>query len=52
MISEDLDELFEVSDRLLVVFRGAIAAEFGPEDFRAAAVGPAMVGAMEHADAA
>jgi simple sugar transport system ATP-binding protein len=52
IISEDLDELFEVSDRLLVVFRGAIAGEFGPEDFHAAAVGPAMVGAMERSDAA
>jgi ABC-type uncharacterized transport system ATPase subunit len=52
LISEDLDELFEVSDRLLVLFRGAIAAEFTPENFRADAVGPFMVGATEQADAA
>jgi simple sugar transport system ATP-binding protein len=52
LISEDLDELFELSDRLLVLFHGAIAAEFGPDDFRADTVGPFMVGAGEQADAA
>jgi simple sugar transport system ATP-binding protein len=52
LISEDLDELFEVSDRLLVLFHGAIAAEFGRDDFRAEIVGPFMVGVTEHADAA
>ena len=52
MVSEDLDELFEVSDRLIVMFRGAVAAEFGPEDFRAEAVGPLMVGMTEQSDAA
>jgi ABC-type uncharacterized transport system ATPase subunit len=52
MISEDLDELFEVSDRLLVLFHGAIAAEFAPEDFRAETVGPPMVGLAERSDAA
>jgi ABC-type uncharacterized transport system ATPase subunit len=52
MISEDLDELFEVSDRLLVLFHGAIAAEFTPEDFRAETVGPPMVGLAVRSDAA
>jgi general nucleoside transport system ATP-binding protein len=52
MISEDLDELFEVSDRLLVLFHGAIAAAFMPEDFRAETVGPPMVGLAERSDAA
>jgi simple sugar transport system ATP-binding protein len=52
MVSEDLDELFAVSDRLLVLYRGEIAAEFQPEDFRAASVGPFMVGANERANAA
>jgi simple sugar transport system ATP-binding protein len=52
IISEDLDELFEVSDRLLVLFHGAIAAEFTPEDFRAETVGPPMVGLAERSDAA
>ena len=52
VVSEDLDELFELSDRLLVLYYGAIAGEFHPENFRAEAVGPLMVGAGEHADAA
>jgi general nucleoside transport system ATP-binding protein len=52
LISEDLDELFEVSDRLLVLFHGAIAAEFSPDDFRAEIVGPFMVGVTEQSDAA
>jgi general nucleoside transport system ATP-binding protein len=52
VVSEDLDELFELSDRLLVLFRGAIAGEFGPENFRTEAVGPLMVGQRERADAA
>ena len=35
LVSEDLDELFDVSDRLVVLYStAAIAAEFGPEDFR------------------
>jgi simple sugar transport system ATP-binding protein len=52
MVSEDLDELFEVSDRLLVLFRGTVAAEFGPEQFRAETVGPLMVGMTGRSDAA
>jgi len=52
MISEDLDELFSLSDRLLVLYRGTIAAEFPPADFRAEIVGPVMVGAKDRADAA
>jgi len=52
IISEDLDELFAVSDRLLVLHRGAITGEFGPAEFRAEAVGPLMVGAGASADAA
>jgi len=52
MISEDLDELFEVSDRLLVLFHGAVAAELGPEELRADIVGPLMVGVTERPDAA
>jgi general nucleoside transport system ATP-binding protein len=52
MVSEDLDELFAVSNRLLVLYRGGIAAEFQPENFRTASVGPFMVGANERANAA
>ena len=47
LISEDLDELFELSDRLLVLFQGKVAAEFTPEQFQTEAVGPFMVGARE-----
>ena len=52
LMSEDLDELFAMSDRLLVLYRGSIAAEFGPADFRAETVGPPMVGAGRKSDAA
>jgi ABC-type uncharacterized transport system ATPase subunit len=52
IVSEDLDELFELSDRLLVFYRGTIAGEFLPENFRAELIGPLMVGAGERADAA
>jgi general nucleoside transport system ATP-binding protein len=52
LVSEDLDELFDVSDRLVVLFHGSIAAEFAPEDFRPETVGPPMVGITERADAA
>ena len=52
IVSEDLDELFEVSDRLLILFRGAIAAELTPQNFRAEIVGPLMVGMEQRSDAA
>jgi ABC-type uncharacterized transport system ATPase subunit len=52
LMSEDLDELFAISDRLLVLYRGTIAAEFGPADFRAETVGPPMVGARRQSHAA
>ena len=52
IVSEDLDELFELSDRLLVLCRGTIAGEFLPENFRAEAVGPLMVASEARADAA
>ena len=44
LVSSDLDELFELSDRLLVMYGGRIVAHFeGPYDRRA--VGDAMTGA-------
>jgi general nucleoside transport system ATP-binding protein len=52
VVSEDLDELFELSDRLLVLFRGAIAGEFYPEGFYAETVGPLMVGTEQRSHAA
>ena len=44
LVSEDLDELFDNSDRLVVLNRGRIAGEFGPDRFAPEAVGAAMVG--------
>lgn len=48
LVSEDLDELFTVSDRLIVLREGRIAGTFLPAAFRVDAVGPCMVG-MDHA---
>jgi general nucleoside transport system ATP-binding protein len=44
LVSEDLDELFAVSDRLIVLRDGQIAGTFPPASFRAETVGPCMVG--------
>jgi general nucleoside transport system ATP-binding protein len=44
IISSDLDELFDISDRLVVMLSGRIAAEFRPP-YRLGAVGAAMTGA-------
>src|SRR5271166_1822786 len=44
LISEDLDELFAVSDWLIVLRDGRIAGEFAPESFRPELIGPSMVG--------
>jgi simple sugar transport system ATP-binding protein len=52
LVSEDLDELFELSDRLVVLRQGRIAGEFEPAAFAPEAVGAAMVGTteMQHAN--
>lgn len=47
LISEDLDELFTVSDRLIVLRDGRIAGSFSPGSFRADLIGPAMVGVTD-----
>jgi simple sugar transport system ATP-binding protein len=44
LISEDLEELLEMSDRLVVMFGGAIAGEFGRGDWSAEVVGHLMTG--------
>ena len=44
LISEDLDELFELSDRLIVLFEGKIVGKFTPEETNAIAVGHLMTG--------
>jgi len=47
LISEDLDELAEMADRLLVMFAGAVAGEFRRGAWRAEEVGLLMTGAKE-----
>jgi len=49
LVSEDLDELFAMSDRLIVLRDGRIAGSFLPASFRAEEVGPSMVGAADAA---
>jgi simple sugar transport system ATP-binding protein len=49
MVSEDLDELFAVSDRLIVLRDGRIGGTFLPASFRADLVGPCMAGAADAA---
>jgi ABC-type uncharacterized transport system ATPase subunit len=44
LISEDLDELLELSDRLCVMFEGAIAFETTPAESSAALIGRFMAG--------
>ena len=50
LVSEELDELFELCDRLVVLRRGRIADEFEPSAFAPEVVGAAMVdsGAERH----
>ncbi len=49
LVSEDLDELFALSDRLVVLREGRVAGVFLPESFRAETIGPSMVGAADAA---
>ena len=44
LISEDLDEIFELSDRVAVMFEGRLVLETPPEPAARAAVGRAMAG--------
>lgn len=46
LISEDLDELLALSDRLLVMHEGRIVAEFDPDETTRSEVGVAMTGAV------
>lgn len=45
LISEDLEELFALSDRLLVMHEGQVVAEFDPDVATRTEVGAAMAGA-------
>lgn len=47
LISEDLDELFALSDRLLVMHAGQIVGEFRPAETNAYEVGRLMTGAEQ-----
>jgi general nucleoside transport system ATP-binding protein len=49
LISEDLEELQEMSDRLLVMYGGTIAGEFGRGGWNAEAVGRLMTGSSREA---
>jgi simple sugar transport system ATP-binding protein len=51
LISEDLEELDEMADRLLVLFAGAVAGEFARGAWQAEEVGLLMTGAREAAHA-
>ena len=48
LVSEDLDELFGLSDRLVVMHRGRIVGTFRPDETNAHAVGILMTGAGGH----
>jgi simple sugar transport system ATP-binding protein len=51
LISEDLDELFTLSDRLIVLYNGKIAGEFKPEETDIYEVGRLMTGhGVQHAE--
>jgi len=50
LISADLNEVMSLSDRLVVMYRGAIIAEFTQENMSEAAVGLAMAGTAPSED--
>ena len=49
-ISEDLGELFSLSDRLLVLYQGRIVGQFQPEEISMKEIGQLMTGARTHHD--
>jgi ABC-type uncharacterized transport system ATPase subunit len=51
LISEDLDELFTLSDRLIVLYNGKIVGEFKPEETDVYGVGHLMTGREVQYDA-
>lgn len=50
LISEDLEELFSLSDRLIVLYNGEIAGEFKPADTDIYHIGHLMTGSKETHD--
>ncbi len=51
LISEDLEELFSLSDRLIVLYGGKIVGEFKPSETNVYHVGHLMTGSKEKHDA-
>lgn len=51
LISEDLEELFSLSDRMLVIFEGRIVGEFTPAETNIYQLGHLMTGSKEQQDA-
>ena len=51
LISEDLEELFSLSDRLIILYAGAIAGSFKPEETNVFEVGYLMTGSeVQHVE--
>jgi general nucleoside transport system ATP-binding protein len=50
LISEDLEELFSLSDRLIVLYDGKIVGEFKPSETDSIHVGYLMTGSREQDD--
>jgi ABC-type uncharacterized transport system ATPase subunit/ABC-type uncharacterized transport system permease subunit len=50
LVSADLGELLAVSDRIVVMYRGQIVAEFAPDEALVPRIGLAMAGATEESD--
>jgi simple sugar transport system ATP-binding protein len=45
LISDDLEELFSMSDRLIVLYQGKIVGHFKPEETNMVDIGHLMTGA-------
>lgn len=50
LLSGDFEELFALSDRLIVLYRGKIAGEVRPQDTTVRQVGMLMMGVTEHGE--
>lgn len=47
LFSDDLDEIINLSDRILVIFKGVIVGEFTPENSKIEKIGLLMAGILE-----
>lgn len=48
LLTSELDELFAMSDRIIVMYRGRIAGELHPQEYGAGTLGPLMSGQQVH----